>query len=169
MRSWALLAITILLVAGCLGGAKPKASPAPTTTDPNALPDGVDNVLEGAVYDNGQNPLPNATVKVVGTDFNATTTADGKYRFENLAPKDYLVTVAKEGYITKTQRAIIEDHKIFELNFVLLEKPNLAPYHDVNRFNGQISCHIAYSTTTEKMQHADCFNQAPASDPNNIV
>lgn len=155
---------TLLLAAlsGCAAG-KAKEVPPPVTDDPYALPEGVTNILQGTVVGPDQAPLESALVEVISLDLNQTTNEGGEYRFENLEPRDYLVVVTKDGYKTKTQRAIIEDGKIFELNFQLDERPALAPYSSLMLFRGFISCQIAYATNPENVQYQDCGS----ADPNN--
>lgn len=160
-----LVVVILVLAAGCMGQSKPKeTTAAPTTSDPYALPEGVDNILRGRVTAADQSPLANATVEVISLQLNQSTTADGTYQFQDLEPHDYLVVVSKEGYRTKTQRAIVEDGRIFELHFQLDEKPLEAPWNETLEFSGIISCEFAYATNPENVQYSSC---SPPADPNN--
>lgn len=164
MRSLALVAV-VLLFAGCMGSATPKATEtvAPTTTDPYALPEGVDNILRGRVSGPDQAPLVGASVEIISLQINQTADEQGAYEFQNLEPHDYLVVASHEGYRTKTQRAIVEDGRIFELNFELEEKPLAAPYNETQTFRGVISCEFAYATNPENVETVSCGG----NDPNN--
>jgi hypothetical protein len=163
MRFLLVLSLTVL-AAGCMGHAEPKSAlPAPTTTDPYSLPEGVDNILRGRVSDPDQTPLMGANVEIISLQMNQTTDGAGAFEFRNLEPHDYLVVVSYEGYRTKTQRAIVEDGRIFELNFQLEQKPNLTPYNETTPFRGVISCEFAYATNPENVETVSCGGQ----DPNN--
>ena len=58
--------------------------------------------LSGVVYNNYEGVIANATVKIVGTDYTATTNEKGEYSIANaeLESEDYQISVAKEGYLT---------------------------------------------------------------------
>lgn len=154
--------VSVLLLAGCAGGGK-SANASPTPTDPNVLPPGVHNVLEGTVQTTDLIPLEGARVLLNGREDNRTTDPAGYYRFENLEPGDYIVTSSLEGYRPKQQRAIIEEQKIFQLDFMLEEIPSTQPYHTLQEFRGKIACQVAYQTTPENTQRPNCG----AVDPNN--
>lgn len=158
----AIVLVSALLVAGCAGSGKP-ASTSPTPTDPNALPPGVTNVLEGTVQTTDLSPLEGAKVALNGREDNRTTDAAGYYRFENLEPGDYIVTASFDAYRPKQQRAIIEDLKVFQLDFILEEIPSTQPYHTIQDFRGRVACQLAYQTTPENTQRPNCG----AVDPNN--
>lgn len=158
--------VAATLLAAALSGCADQGGPAnasPTVSDPYALPEGVTNVLQGQVRAEDLAPLGNATVAVISLQINQTTDEAGAFRFENLEPRDYLVTVTKDGYRTKTQRAIIEDGKIYELNFTLEVKPNVTPYSEVLSFKGRISCQVAYASNPDQHDEVDCG----AADPVN--
>jgi hypothetical protein len=64
--------------------------------------------LAGKVVDNAGVPVAAATVTASsGADVeHSTTDADGNYVFVNLVPGDYVVSVAKPGYMTIVSTAI---------------------------------------------------------------
>lgn len=164
MRSAESLLFVVLLgiaLAGC--SAKQNAAPTPTSEDPYTLGEGVTNVLQGLVLSGDGLPLENVTVKVPAMDLNQTTNMFGEYRFESLEPRDYIVVAEKEGYRTKTQRAIIEDGKIFQLDFKLDERPTTTPYFEVLPWNAFLSCQIAYASNPESVEKRNCGE----ADPNN--
>src|SRR5687768_15375540 len=117
MRRASILLFLVLLgtvFAGCAEKAKPVAT-TDASDDPYTLGEGVTNVLQGTILAPDETPLEGTIVELISLQLNVTTDASGVYRFESLEPRDYLVVAEKDGYRTKTQRAIIEDGKIFEL------------------------------------------------------
>src|SRR5687767_14120354 len=88
-----------MMLAGCAGKGK-EAAPAPSEEDPFALGQGVTNVLQGIILSGDGLPLEAVYVTLPALpDVNATTNPLGEYRFENLEPRDYIVTAQKEGWI----------------------------------------------------------------------
>ncbi|HLE46769.1 MAG TPA: carboxypeptidase-like regulatory domain-containing protein [Candidatus Thermoplasmatota archaeon] len=161
---WIVLVASALLVSGC-ASSKPKDAEPTTTEDEDGLPEGINNVLLGTVVGPDSIPIGNATVEVLSVGMKSNTTEVGEYEFTNLEPRDYLIAVTKEGYRTKTQRAIVEDGKVFELNFQLEERPLDVAYNETLPFSGFIACQVAYATNPENVQYQDCG----AADPNNKV
>lgn len=164
MRSATSLVLVVFLglaLAGCQG----KAMPEPTATedDPYTLGEGVTNVLQGLVLSMDGLPLENVTMRLPALNENQTTNVFGEYRFESLEPRDYIVVAAKEGYRSKTQRAIIEDGKIFQLDFKLEERPTTAAYKEVYPWEAFLSCQVAYASNPESVEKQDCGE----ADPNN--
>jgi hypothetical protein len=156
-RSSTFLIVVLLGIAfsGCADKGKPVAT-TEAADDPNVLAEGVTNVLQGTVLSADETPLEGVMVELISLQLNVTTDPTGVYRFESLEPRDYLVVAQKDGYKTKTQRAIIEDGKIFELNFKLEEKPTTAPYSELQTWTGMLSCQAAYSSSPEVTTRQNC-------------
>lgn len=165
MRSALFLASLLLLLplSGCFGADDSSKQAAPIEEDPNALPEGVTNILQGRVLGSDEGPIADVTVELISLNATNATNELGEYRFMNLEPRDYLVVASKEGYRTVTQRAIVEEGNIYELNFLLVERPNIVPYDELHIFKGFISCQFAYGTNPENQQRQDCGT----ADPNN--
>ncbi|HLE47939.1 MAG TPA: carboxypeptidase-like regulatory domain-containing protein, partial [Candidatus Thermoplasmatota archaeon] len=110
------------------------------------------------------------TLRINGMEYNTTTDDAGYFRFESLEPRDYIITAQKEGYRPKSQRAIIEDDKIFQLDFILEEVPRDLPYNTTVPFNGRISCQFAYQTTPDNTQRPKCIpaDVDPTNDPDQL-
>jgi hypothetical protein len=163
--AWAI--ILLLLAAGCAG--KPTAAPAPTEDDPYALGAGIENALQGIVLSADNLPLENVTMRIPALAENGTTSTNalGEFRFVNLVPRDYLVVAEKEGYRSKTQRAIVEDGKIFQLDFRLEERPTTTPYSEILPWRGFLSCQVAYASNPESVEKRDCGLADPNNDPQN--
>ena len=65
--------------------------------------------LSGTVTDEQGGLLPGVTVTIAGTDRSATAVTDegGKFRFLNLAPGPYKVTVALQGFATRVMEDVV--------------------------------------------------------------
>ena len=65
--------------------------------------------LSGTVTDEQGGVLPGVTVTIAGTDRTATAVTDegGKFRFLNLAPGPYKVTVALQGFATSVRENVV--------------------------------------------------------------
>src|SRR6476659_1429260 len=65
--------------------------------------------LLGTVTDEQGGVLPGATVTIAGTDRTTTATSDeaGKFRFLNLAPGPYTITVALQGFSTVVREHVV--------------------------------------------------------------
>jgi len=62
-------------------------------------------ILHGFIYDNANNSLPNAIVKITGADTNQKITdATGEYKFVRLKVGDYAITVNVEGFAPQTKK-----------------------------------------------------------------
>lgn len=162
-KPFVLLVVAAFASAGCMGGGKP--APTPTQEeDPYVLGEGVLNVLQGLVLSIEGFPIANVSVRLPALEnFNTTTNEAGEFRFENLEPRDYIVVAEKEGYRAKTQRAIIEDGKIFQLDFRLEERPTTTPYSETTPWKALLSCQVAYASNPESVEQRDCGE----ADPNN--
>lgn len=154
-----LLLVLLLLAAGCAGKPTPQAGP--VASDPDRLPPGVENVLEGTVRGVDLLPIADVGITVSGvSDFQATDES-GYYRFENLPPRDYIVTADKEGYRAKSQRALVADGVIYELNFTLEERPVAKPYNTSRDQAGFIACQLSVQTAPDNRQRAGCGDGLP--------
>jgi hypothetical protein len=164
MRPWLAVSIILLLLAsGCMGG-KSKQTADPTSTDPDSLPAGVSNILEGSVTAADQTPLAGVNMTINGLGWSNITNEAGYYRFESLPPKDYIITANKEGYRPKPQRAVIQDDAIFQLDFSLEEVPNEAPRHTTTPQTFLIACEIAHQTAPDNPQRQSCVSTLQLPD-----
>lgn len=162
MRSLPVLVGVLLLVAGC--AEKPSApQEEPIAASDSALPKGVTNVLEGTVQALDIGPLEGVLLKLDSSNETGTTNAAGYYRFENLVPRDYIVIATFDGYRSKTQRAVIEDDKVFQLDFVLEPVPVAQPYHETAIRKGLVECQAHYQTNEDSPNRPSC---GAALDPN---
>jgi hypothetical protein len=76
--------------------------------------------LEGYVRDGGTGePLPGASVTLVGTQFGATTDANGFYRLTNLKPGSYDVRGRFIGYTSTRVSATVRPYVMTQLDFSL--------------------------------------------------
>ncbi len=69
---------------------------------------GVTGKITGTVVDakTGE-PVENATVVLVGTDYGASTTLDGEYLIINVRPGQYAVTASRVDYVAVTQEEVM--------------------------------------------------------------
>lgn len=162
MRSLVALVVVSLFLAGCAD--KPDAAKE-TKTDPteSALPAGVTNVLEGTVQATGVGPLEGVLLRLDGSNQTRNTTAAGYFRFESLEPRDYIVIASLDGYRSKTLRAVVEDDKVFQLDFMLEPIPVAQPYHETTILRGLIECQVHYQTSEENPSRPLC---GTGVDPN---
>lgn len=154
MRLSVLVLTLTLLLAGCAG--KAKVDPNATEPTGDVLPPGVTNLLEGTVKSVDLEPMEGVQVRLDGTNQSRTTDASGTYRFQSLEPKDYIVVASKEGFRPKTQRAVIEDDRIFQLDFILDPVPTASPYHETQQYTGLIACQAHYQTAEDNAQRPNC-------------
>src|SRR3954465_9031230 len=65
--------------------------------------------LSGTVTDEQGGILPGVTVTIAGTDRTTTATSDdaGKFRFLNLAPGPYKVSLALQGFTTTVRENVL--------------------------------------------------------------
>jgi hypothetical protein len=158
-----LFVLGLLLLSGC-SGHKPKAAAGPTDTA-NSLPQGVINILEGTVTGPDLIPLAGVNVTINGLGQSNMTDHAGGYHFENVPPRDYIITATKEGYRQKPQRAVIQEDAIFQLDFILEEIPIEVPYHTTRDKVLFISCELSYQSSPDNPTRADCGSSIPSAQP----
>lgn len=159
MRRAPLLLVLLLLAAGCTGKAGPQV--AAPSGDPDGLPAGVENLLEGAVLGVDRLPIPDVNMTVSGVSDFQSTDALGYYRFENLPPGDHIVTAEKAGFRSRSQRAFVEDGTILELNFTLEERPLATPYNSTRDQGGFIACQLTVQPAPDNRQRTACGDSLP--------
>lgn len=81
------------------------------------------SIVGRVVIDLGQ-PLADAVVMITGDspshkDIAALTGDEGKYRFDDLIPGHYTISVNAEGYAAQTGHILVEAGAISQLNFKL--------------------------------------------------
>ncbi|MFY7665179.1 TonB-dependent receptor [Flavobacterium sp.] len=79
-------------------------------------------VLTGIVKGKAESPLLGATVLLEGTEYVTTTDANGVFKFEQVVPKTYNLTVSIDGYETQTVfNVIVKSAGNAELTINLVE------------------------------------------------
>jgi hypothetical protein len=135
----AVAAIALLVLAGC-------AKPAPSAGAGPAGDGRGDYLLQGTVVDAGIRPLAGVTVRVLETDENTTTDADGWYGFKAPPVERFLVLVAnKTGFHSASQQITVPATGAVRLNFTMAPLPTKVPFHDVLKFDGVLQCQVATS------------------------
>jgi len=136
-RALACLVLAVVLLSGCAakaGGAKPAPTQATATT----------GILRGLVVDTAVRPVAgaNVTVHASGGMLNATTGADGLFRFAGLAPGEYLVEVAKPYF--SAARSTVDVHAGLSdppvAKFIIEFQSATVPYADVYKYEGFYEC-----------------------------
>lgn len=144
--TWAPIVALAVVLSGCAG------TTSSTNSDPirpdsdvvaagDQLPDAA--TLSGLVLDDSQLPIPLAIVGILELNLQASTDEAGAYRFTNLAPAAYTVSVAALGYETVSKRVTLTANDEASQVFILAPLPVDVPYHEVNGpFDGFFSCKL---------------------------
>jgi hypothetical protein len=137
-----------LLVAALLAGCSdsPAAADDPSDadfTDLDLAASETTGILRGVVVDDAIRPVAGVEIALSGpTPGNTTTTADGLFGFDGLAPGDYFVQASKAGFQSTQQSAQvvagIADPPIVKV--LLAIDPTTAPYVSTLIFEGFIEC-----------------------------
>lgn len=165
MRAVGVVLLTLAMVlAGCAGDDGGAAGGGDGSGASGDNETEIRNGIEGGVQSEDLLPLERAKVEIISLNLTVTTNSEGKYRFANLEPRDYLVVASKEGFKPLTQRAIVQDGMVHQLDFMLKPRPTATPYSETLDANGFVSCKFVYGLDPESMQHHDCGS----IDPNNL-
>jgi hypothetical protein len=138
MRSLAVAALALVL-AGC------SASPAhpPGASASGSLQPGT---LVGVVVDQAVRPLAGAAVQVVDAGRNATTDAQGGFRFEGLTAGNHLVRASSPLYDTQQQSVEVPAAGVAPTVRIQLTRQIFAqPYAQVQKFDGFVVCSVGFS------------------------
>lgn len=129
------------LLAGCTT-APPAPAGIPVDEAGRALP-----TLQGIVVDAAIRPLAGATVRLLGTDVDATTDTDGHYEIHRPTGRaeDVLAAAFMEGFVPLTHRVQLSGHRSASLDFVLETDPTVVPHVEVLQFRGMLGCRVAAS------------------------
>mgnify|MGYP001791702693 CR=1 FL=1 len=77
--------------------------------------------LQGTITDDKNNPLPGATVIVVGTTKGVTTNSDGFFEIKNLEAGTYLIEASSIGYLKESRKVKLRSSEFVKVNFSLTE------------------------------------------------
>ena len=121
----------ILALAGCSGtGGEPTGEPTPTADRMR---------IAGLVESDALVPLGNATVAIQGLNLTVQTDATGRFAFEPLPPRTYVVEASLAGYRTQPLVARPGTNE-GSLDFVLQAVQAPRPYRVAYEFQGHIEC-----------------------------
>jgi hypothetical protein len=134
------LLLLALALAGCGGGAEVPVG-IPVDDEGKALP-----TLQGVVVDEAIRPLAGAFVRLLGSDLNATTDAEGHYelRRPTLVAEQVLVTASLAGYRTQAQQTQVSGYTSHTLDFILQLDPPPVARVEVLQATSTVTC---YATT----------------------
>lgn len=125
-----------LLSAGCAGN---DADAAGGDAGPTA------GLLEGVVVDDAIRPVAGARVELDGGLANATTEADGLFRFPEVAPGAHVVRALKPGYADAVTQVIVAASEPTPLvKLVLVVDASSLPYATMASIEGFIECGLAF-------------------------
>lgn len=142
MERWSAVALTLaVLLAGCGGRSAPPAG-IPVDGDGDALPN-----LEGFVVDEAIRPMEGVTVRILFSDVNATTDADGHYAIHQptFLAEDVLLSAAAPGYVPRTQQVQMSGHRSTRMDFRLEPDPYQVPHVEVLDHRGTLGCEARFA------------------------
>lgn len=128
---WLAALVAGFLLAGC---AQEKGS------DDATAPTQADNMMriEGIVQDDLLRPVGGARVALRLVDLNTTTDEAGRFVFDDLPMRAYLVDVAAPGFLNTTLTA--EPQAVASLSFVLRAMSPTEPFQVTQKFDGILQC-----------------------------
>jgi hypothetical protein len=124
--------MAVLLLAGCAAANKP-------SVDPAAVPGTA--ALSGVVVDDAIRPLSGAHVFLDGAGPNATTGADGTFRFPSVEPGAHVVRAVKSGFadgVTQVDVRLGAPGEVVKI--VLVADASSIAYADVQKIEGYVEC-----------------------------
>jgi hypothetical protein len=113
---------------------------------PDAVTDGAketakgNGILEGSVLDENFVPIQGATVSLVGSDHKVETSWNGHFRFTNLEPKLYRITVEAANWAVATTEARVQADFATRLTIFLSPVSDLVGYSTMQQLRGQLTC-----------------------------
>jgi hypothetical protein len=119
-----------------------------------AAPDSV--IVRGVIEDQTDGAVPNATVELSRTDgyekWVVVTDNTGTFRFENILPGSYLITVRHDGFETKTVHLDSGDQFAGMLKIVL---PVSELHQELTVSSGRVQLDVADTENQEKIELTD--------------
>jgi hypothetical protein len=143
-RPWiAGLLVALLFLSGCAGpsGLDTHASPtaARDFASPARFSDGT-GAIEGTVTDTQLNPIAGAEVALSILALVTTTDELGSFTFSRLEPGNVLVSTAKAGFQSATQRVSVIAGQKTEVRFLLSNLPADEPHVVISHATGVVAC-----------------------------
>jgi hypothetical protein len=138
------LSLLLALLAGCggkdggagqvrLGDGTRVSLDLPEEQQPAA--DDIRGAVSGIVVNEAIFPVPNATVAVRDRDLEATTDADGRFVFEDMAPGLYTLTVRMEAYADGLGTVNVKSGLVTKSILQVQHLPVRDPYHTTLKFS----------------------------------
>lgn len=135
MRTAAVLLLFVVpILAGCLGNGAPEETIAPPTPEPEF------GEIVGVAVDDEVRPVANATVFLVEESRNATTGADGTFRFDQVATGTKMVRAVAEGHGTAEARVEVAADAVAEAQLTLPVLPEYVARNLTSFFEGHYDC-----------------------------
>jgi hypothetical protein len=142
-----LLAIALLLLAGCGGKSASTAPAAPASQVP---------ALQGYVLDVGLRPLADVHVRVLDGNQSAVTDASGHFQILEVPHDEPMVLVASLAqFLPASKQVSVPAGASLQVNFTLAPVPSKVARTDVLKFKGFIACQAASGPLNQTI---DCSN-----------
>lgn len=136
-----LTACLLLVLAACVeAGATGKSQPSASPPAPPATVSADTGGIEGIVTDDGQTPIPEAQVAILGQNLSAETDAAGRFSFSHVTPGRAQVVVGKIGYSQVARVVEVRAGEIVQATFVLEVLAIREPYHRTQTQAGFLGC-----------------------------
>jgi hypothetical protein len=98
----------------------------------------------GVVLDDSALPIQGAQAGVVEADLVATTGADGRFVFDNLAPGKHTLIVQRLGFDTQAQKVVLEANQELRVTITLLSLAVNEPRYEIKGpHQGLIACSMS--------------------------
>lgn len=181
MRVQALaLALALALVAGCTGPGEGTEDPSlaeavsqlrgPTEEELARTP----GVLQGIVHTRGLAPIFAARVVEERLEIAATTDATGFFRMEGLVTGKHLLSIAAEGYLTRSITVDTRNGTTVEVNVSLEPAPPDEPFLETRELHGFLACAAlvageAHDCASADPNHRDIFEFELMDDAKLVV
>ncbi len=107
-------------------------------------------VIRGVVVDAQINPIADVTVRLLGTELETTSDAEGLFGFGDLEPGFYNIEASKTGYTTSKIQEVVEAgvDKPPIVRIVISIDEGSIPYIEPLTFNGHLTCGVAIFATS---------------------
>lgn len=146
MRIASVGVVALLLLAGCTGGGKKDPADDADFSKLGLAPTDTTGIIRGVVVDDAVRPLAGVavTARGEGPEASTTTTAEGTFGFDGLAPGTYFLKASKPGFRDTQQSADVvaglAEPPIVKV--LLAADPANRPYFEAYTFEGFMECGV---------------------------
>lgn len=158
--------VALIALSGCTGSARPAAAVAAETDD--AAPG---TSVEGFVLADDATPVTDAMLLLRPGDHAATSAADGKYAFADVAAGRYVLIATKLGYLDSNADVFVPDGVPVVLNVTLVQIATESPYaRTLGPYAGYFQCRWSFPAANAECGvvrdcvAGHCADTAPVGD-----